>query len=379
MAEVKLGGTWLHSLGHVSSVKWSSAWGAGPCGPSQASCAVAVDPATDTGLFQLRQAATVNHQGVRVFGGRTIETDRAFPRQVSARGWAALAADFEAVDASGNPTTNPRTAVTQAIANGLPWTNPTAFDDVSLGVDGEPQQTMLDTLLNNYHVTVNKRWGVDAYGVAFVTTDPTTPTWYFDASDLPIGVADDGLFTRVRARYYSAVDVDGNPTTPLSVVANDAAAQAVFGVLEYPMDLTRLGMLSAATATAYAQQQLALLTVPQWLARVVTNSTRLLTPGGLGADLSSVRAGQMVRLFNVPNALGGLRNELGLDVVLGEVEYDTESPAEVTIAPVSLAVRNLADTVTQVATVAKAAGVVNAGGSRGPFGFQGGAWGPWAR
>ena len=56
----------------------------------------------------------------------------------------------------------------------------------------------------------------------------------------------------------------------------------------------------------------------------------------------------MVRLFNVPNSLGGLRSELGLDVVLGEVEYDTEKPLELTIAPVGLAVRNMADQAKQV-------------------------------
>ena len=347
MADVNLGGTWLHSLGHVSSVKWSTQWGPGPCGSSLASCTLAVDAANDSSLLRLSQTFDVN-DGPKMFGGVLSEVGRDFPRSLSARGWARRAADFDAVDSSGNPTTNPRTAVTQAIANGLPWTNPTAFDNVSLGTDGAPTTQRLNVLLDNWAVTVGKRWGVDVEGVAFVATDPTTPTWYLDASDLDIGVADDGLYTRVRARYVSSVDgTTGEPNGWASEVANDAAGQALYGVVEYPMDLTPLGQITAVTAAAYASQQLALLTVPQWLSRVTTNSSRLLSPGGLPAHLPSVRAGQMVRLFNVPNTLGGLRNELGLDVVLGEVEYDTDNPSEVTIAPVGLAVRNLADALAQ--------------------------------
>lgn len=352
MAEVKLGGVWLHSLGHVGDIKWSTRWGPVPCGPDLASCTVAVDPANDSTLLRLSGTFEVWSEGVKVFAGPVSGVGRDFPRTIEARSWARRGGDFDAVDASGNPTTNPQTAVTQAIANGLPWSNPTVFSNASLGTDGNPTTQRVEALLNEWATTAGQRWGVDAEGAAFTATDPTAPMWYLDASDLDIGVADDGLYTRVRARYFSAVDVNGNPTSPQTVVANDTVGQAVYEAIEYPMNLTPLGMLSAATASAHASAQLNLLTVPQWLSRVTTNATRLRTPGGLGAHLPSVKAGQMVRLFNVPNALGGLRNELALDVVLGEVGYDTENPAEVTIAPVGLAVRNLEDALAQAARAA---------------------------
>lgn len=359
MADVMLGGQWLHQFGHVSAIKWATRWGVGSSGSDLASCALAVDPANDSSWLRIGQTFEVWSDDVKVFGGVLSEMGRDFPRSLSARGLGRRADDFDAVDSSGNPTTNPRTAVTQAITNGLPWTNPTVFDNVSLGVDGTPSTQRLGTLLDNWGVTVSKRWGVDVNGVAFAATDPTTPTWFLDASDLDIGVASDGLFTRVRARYVSHVDATtGEPDAWATVTANDAAGQALYNVIEYPMDLTGLGLLTSTVATAYAQSQLNLLTVPQWLSRVTTNSGRLLTAGGLGAHLPAVRAGRMVRLFNAPNTLGGLRGELGLDVVLGEVEYDTENPSQVTIAPVGLAVRNLVDSIKQVATVAKVVGVV---------------------
>lgn len=341
MAEdVKVNGVWLNSLGNVAAIKWSTQWGDGPCGSSLASCTVAVDPANTSTLLRINQTFEVFADGVKVFGGVIDEVGRDFPRSISAKGWARRAADFDAVDSSGNPTTNPNTAVTQAIANGLPWSNATAFDNVSLGVDGQPSTQRVEALLNQWATTVAKRWGADVNGVAFAAADETAVSWYLDASDLDLGVASDGLYTRVRARYYSAVDVDGNPTTPLTVTSDDAAGIAEYGVIEYPMDLTGLGMIDATTAGDYADAQLALLTVPQWLSQVTTTS--LLTPGGLSAHLPSVRAGQVVHLFNVPQTLGGLRSELGVDVVLGQVEYDAENPTQITIGPVGLAVRDLA-------------------------------------
>lgn len=353
--EVKVDGVWLRSLGHVSAIKWSTRWGTGPCGPDLASCTLAVSPNTDTSVLRPGRPFQVWADGVLVFGGVTSSPQKGFPWTLNARGWPRRAGDFEAVDGSGNPTTNPRTAATSAIANGAPFTGASVFTNSSLGTDGGPDSQMLDEVLDASAITEGKRWGSDAYGALFLTADPTTPTWYLDASDLDIGVADDGLFTRVRARYVTSVDVDGNPDGWASEAADDAAAQGLYNVIEYPMKLADLGLLSSGTAAAYAASQLALLTVPQWLSRVTTNSSRLRTKGGLGAHLPSVRAGQMVHLFNVPRSLGGIQSELGLNVVLGEVEYDTENPTQITLAPVNLAVRNLADLATQAAQNARRA------------------------
>lgn len=354
--DVKVGGSWLHSYGHVSDAKWSDSYGAGPTGPDLASCSVALDPSNDAVFLRIGQACEVWEDGLKVFGGRISGMGRDFPRALEFRSWSKMAADFDAITAAGVPTMNPRTAVVQAIADGLPWTGGgLAFPNSSIGADPSPMPLRLDALLDQAAITLGKRWGVDAEGRGTWVSDPTIPTWHLDASDLEIGVASDGLYTKVRATYFSALDVDGNPTSPLVVTANDAPGQAIYGVRVYPMDLTGLGVLSSVTAQSYADQQLALLTVPQWLSRVAVTSAQLRTPGGHGAVLADVRAGQMVRLFNVPNNVGGLRNELALDVVIGETEHDSTSPTQLQIAPVGLAVRNLLDALTEAARAAKAA------------------------
>jgi hypothetical protein len=353
---VSLNGSWLHLATdeYVSGVKWSDRYGDGACGPDLASCAISLDPSNDSPDVRIGRAGEVWDDGVKVFGGRITDMGRDYPRPLSFAGYGRRASDFDAIDATGAPTMNPRTAVTQAIADGLEWTDGLVFPNVAVGATPSPMPLRLDDLLNQAAVTSSKRWGVDAEGAPFWVSDPTTPMWFLDASDLDIGVATDGLYTRVRATYVSSVDATtGEADGWDRKTSDDLVGQPIYGVIVYPMDLTPLGLLTGSQAQSYADQQLALLTVPQWLSRVTTNSTRLLTEGGLGAPLSQVHSGQMVRLFNTPNNLGGLRNEIALDVILGETEHDSESPDEITIAPIGLAVRNLADALAQAAEAAK--------------------------
>lgn len=294
MADVMIDGLWVASRAYCSEVKWSTRYGDGPCGPYEASFVVDVDPRNDSNWLRMGRTCEIWENGKKRFGGVISEMGRGIPREVHAKGW---------------PRANDR----------------------SPSYDGD-------------------RWGYDVNNVAYTPADPTAPSWWLNAEDLDIGVADDGLYTRVTATYVSAYTA-GPPeqTTYSTVTVDDTAGQALYGVITYRQDLTQLGVISSSTATSYAQQQLNQFTVPQWLSRVSVDPTHLLTQGGLSAHLPSVTAGQMVRLFNVPNNLGGLRTELAMDVILGEVEYDTTSPTQVSLAPVQLAVRNIADLATQAA------------------------------
>lgn len=345
MAEVKVNGEWLHSRGNVSRIAWSSRWGSGPCGPDQASCLFAVDPDHDTSSLRIGSSLEVHESGTLVFGGVIDEVSRDFPRQVQALGWARRAEDFEALS-GGVPTSNPRDAVTGAVARGLPWSNATAFDNTAIGSSGDGVRR-LDALLTEWADKVGKRWGVNANAAAFTATEPTAVSYFLDASGIDIGVASDGLYTRIQARHVATLDADGNPDTYGTVTATDSAAEALYGTREFSLDLTNLGLISSGTATTYADAQLALGLRPRWLQRVVVTEGRLLSPGGLPAHLPSVKAGEVVRLFNVPNNVGGSRFSAALDVVLGEVSYDTSQPTQITLAPTNLAIRTLADAIAQ--------------------------------
>lgn len=351
MAEVKVAGRWLAELpGTVTGLRWGSRWGEGPSGPSEAAWQQDLPLTTDVTWLAPGAVVEVFVGGNRVWRGLLEEPVRGVPWSFTARGVAGFASSFAAIDGSNNPTTVPSTAVTQAVARGWPATVGVTFSGSAYGQASPTQTNRLDALLNGWSQATNVRWGVDKDGVAFARADATTATLVLEASDVQIGVADDSLFTVVVARYVSSLTtpVDAGdvaqPNGWSSVVVTDAAAVARWGRREYVMDLTKLGLLTGGTATSYATQQLSQLTVPAWTNRVTVDSSKLRTLGGLPVDPTAVEAGQVVRLFGLQDGLGRLRSELQLNVPLGEVDYEDGSPL-VTLAPVKLAARTLADVI----------------------------------
>lgn len=338
MAYVTIDGTWLETLGDVGDIAWSSRWGTGPSGPFDASCTVAVEPSNSSTLLQLNRTMSVyRDNGTLAFSGPITEIGRDFPRTIQAKGWSRLAADFD------TDSLVVSTAVTNAQGRGLRWTgNPFPATSMGDGINDVPPR--LDVLLSQWGDMTGNRWGVDARQKAFTRTDPTSVKWLLDASGLDIAVADDGLYTRVRARYISAVA--GTPSEPTAwgvSTADDTVGQGLYGIIEYPLDLTPLGLITAPVAAGYAAQQLLQFTRPQWISRIAVTGKQLRTTNGHEVDVQSVQAGQVVRLFNVPNRLGGLSNDLDLTIVLGEASHSDTNPGEVSLAPLTRAVSTLAD------------------------------------
>lgn len=279
-------GIWVEQYAHVSRTSWSTRFNTtGPCGPMLGSCLIDVDPGNDSSWLMLGKEAGIYADGIKVFGGKVSGLSRTVPREVEFKSWSRL-------------------------------------------VGGESDS--------------GPAFGRTVDNVSYTPTADTTPSWLLDASLLEVGVADDRLYTRVVATYVVSVDGSGNETTG-TVTVNDAAGQFLYDVITYDMDLTGLGVISSGTATTYATNQLAEFTIPEWLSRAQVSSMDLLTLGGLPAHLPSVKAGQVVQLFNVPNTFGGIRQEMSLTVVLGEVEHQADEPDRITIAPTRLAVLNIAD------------------------------------
>lgn len=298
--EAKVDGVWLRSLGHVSRVEWSTRYADGPCGPDLATVEVVLDPRNDTGFLRMGRTLEVYADGVLRFGGVISGPGRGTPRVIEAKGWA---------------------------------------------------RTVWDAALNP---EPGARVGRTAANVAYTPTDPTSPRWMLDASDLDIGVADDRLYTRVVATYVSALGTGGAPDTTSDVTVNDTTAQGLYGILPFALDLTPLGLIDAPTATGYANQQLAEFAIPEWTSRVAATSLTLRTLNGHPAHLSDVEAGHMVRMFGLPSSYGGLRRQAATDVVLGEVSYSTDSAGEVILSPKRVAVRSFADVVRAMAEARKA-------------------------
>lgn len=297
--EVMIDGAWVESFAHVSGVTWADRFGDGGCGPVNASFKIAVGPGNDSSWLRIGREVAIYDHGVKVFGGKIAEMGRDYPRTIHCKGWVQY-------------------------------------------VEGEP-------------TVVGHKFGRTAENVTYTPTADTVVSWLLDATGLDIGVADDGLYTRIVATYVDSIDIDGNNVTD-TVTVDDLAAQALYDVITYDMDLTDLGLMTATAAEALADAQLAEFTVPQLLSRVVATDQILFNPAGYPAFLPNVRSGQLVEMFNVPNSLGGIQYELNQRFVIGETEHSEDNPGEVPIASTRLAVRNLLDALKVSAQVAAATG-----------------------
>lgn len=348
MAEVRIGGQPAAALGVVSGLSWASKWGSGPSGPSKASWSLSLPFWADDSRLTVGTSVQVVRGGQTLWTGRITDAQRGDPWTLEAEGIAYSADRFGAVDAALAPTVNVQTAVTQAIARGLPWPSGAAFPSVAYGVVGNTVG-QLDSLLTGYHDTMGLRWGCNRYGAPFSAADPTAPRWVLDGHDVVVGVADDELYTAVIARYQASAT-----PTYASVAVTNAAAIARHGRREYLLDLTNLGVIASGTATTYATTVLNAAMQPSWLNTLTVTADRLTTLGGTPADLAAVEAGQMVRIVGIPGRMGRPSGSAYMDVVLGEVSY-ADGASEISLAPTRLAKRTLRDVVEGIQQLAATA------------------------
>lgn len=243
---------------------------------------------------------------------------------------------FLALNGLGESTTYPDDAIDQAIARGLPWTRPVSLSAVPFIDAGSADDLMTVTdLLDRWSTSVSKRWGVDADGVVYAATDPTTPLWHMTPGSGSFGYADEEYASDIYLRYYDTSFV------LQTAHATDVLAGDTLGVSEAGIDGRDYGALDASKALGYAQGLLdkgrARLA---WTNAVSPSRWQLTTPGGAPACLALVKAQQMVRLHGVRDVQG--QPIPYVDFVIGRTRYTAVNDA-LAIEPVGLAPRSLAD------------------------------------
>jgi hypothetical protein len=263
--------------------------------------------------------------------------------EMAASGLSTVAGDtdsgFAALNGAGEPTTWVDDAIDRAIDRGLPWIRPSSISAGPFIDAGATDDLLyLADLLDRWANSVSKRWGVDADRHVYAAADPTTPTWHMTPGSGTFGLADDTYASHVYLRYY-----DTSFTLATATAGDDAAAD-LYRRKEVIVDGTDYGAIDTGKATGYAQGL-----IDKGKARLGWTNTleptryQLTTPGGAPACLPMVKAQQMVRLH-------GLTDEQGqplpyVDFVIGATDFDA-AENHLSIAPVGLVERNLADVLT---------------------------------
>lgn len=335
MLHPRIDGVWLSTIGAWDDLTYSHIW---PRGSEEASWRMerlTHHPAISQGggLFELYNG------GDRIFRGRMAEPggDGTF----AANGSYAEAAGVLAVDGSANATNIPDTAIDAAIARGaITWTRPASLSAVSWGTAGEPMK--LTDLLDRAMAGLGKRWWVDPDGAVKASVDPTTPAFV-----VPHAVAGQGL-TLAEDTYYSHLRSKHLETGPVfkSVTVGDASAATRFGFKEQIVDLTPMGIISAATATTELTNRLALTGARMGFAESLELgfgefTTQGGTPVALTVPLACGRdGGLMVRLMGVTDRTRPVGNLPYTDIVIGRSRY-ADGASTVMLTPAAKAQRDL--------------------------------------
>ncbi|MBS45288.1 MAG: hypothetical protein CMH83_19390 [Nocardioides sp.] len=268
--------------------------------------------------------------GWRIGGATLAEPDLA-EGAFTADGHCRLAETVSCLDGSGNRSTVPDTAVDAAIARGaLPgWSRTVSFGASTLTDDTTATEpAYLSTLLDGWSDTLGQQWALDHLGDLVLLDDPATPDWHLTPSGQEVGLTDEDYYTLLHGRY---INTSG---TYVTVSVGSPGREGT-------IDLTGLGRITLARASAILGGQLAKSKGRvSFTGSVEVTPETLQTAGGISADLTTVRAGQRVRMHNPLDPSGLLDGATYFDWTIGQTAH-ADGSGVATIAPVGLAPRDL--------------------------------------
>lgn len=352
----------IGDYGSWSDLTWTTRYGSGACGMYEVSWTMPLPPDFDHPLLRRGTIVELMDGPYRVGSplilsqpGRGAGFDQPWTLTATGVGREVEgASSWYCDDGAGNTTTVASDAIDSAIANGLPWVGYDATVPTFAFGDADSLQT-IGSLLTSIGDAVGQRWGVDRDSIVGFKSDPTEPAYHVTPGAALLGTADDDYASVVKVRY--ADDVTHALATAVAP-ASPSAVELRFGRREFPVDVTSLGEIPAATAQGFADGILAKSKGRlAWTNGLTLTSNELLTSGGVPANLTKaaedVGTGCMVRLHGVWGDLLESTGQTWLDVIIGEAKPSPDGQT-IDLNPLGLAPRDLAAVVESVTGMAAA-------------------------
>ncbi len=248
-----------------------------------------------------------------------------------------------ALDASRNASTRPNEVVDAAIARGaLPWTRVANLGNTPVGSpDDAGSLVYIDSVLDAWEQENGTRLRVnDQRQLVVAPISETNPTWYVTPGSGVLGAAGEKSVAVVFVRFInSATGLRDTASYPPSPAAGSEGAE----------DIRDRGPMTLAKATSIAESIWSELRGKAgWTNGLRLTYGQVTTPGGIEVDLALIKAGDTVRLLDVPDPRGLTQHT---DVVIGDTEYDWTDD-EIQINPVGMAARDEESVLEQVGNLA---------------------------
>lgn len=343
MAHVRVGGRLLHSFTRVGGLRWRHGIDGGCL---EASWSTSRLPSAFGSPILVRGALVEIFEGVQRVWVGTLSEPGEDTSECHAKGLLSETRGYMCEDGSGL-TDDVGAALTWATANGLRFAY---LNDAPANLVPSEEPQRLDAAIN-LHATANSvRATVRPDGILRWEAEPTVPSLTVLPGVGSVGHADEDFATRVNVRYVSSVSgtppvADGFDVAP----AVDADAEAIHGRSTIYVDVTDRGLLTATEAGWIAQGILDKFGARLSFASSITLSgDQLRSAGHQRVSLATIEAGQMVRFLGVrtPSQF----SLSSFDVTIAATDY-TAGSGQITLSPLGLVPRTLADIIASVPTI----------------------------
>lgn len=325
---------YLEHLGKITGQSWTTNANGGEVW----NCSFLQAPNFETTLLAAGLPVTVLAGTQPVWAGTLKEPLRGDPWSLSADGLPSQAKNFTASPTASYATD---TIIDGAISRGLRWARTAATPAIS-GVTAPTGSQDVDTYLAAAAQLTSTVWHVDATGLFTMTAPPTTPAYLIWPGEDPGAYTVDEFANVLVASYLDSTS--GNLT---QITATNTASVNQLGPVEKPVDLTQLGYMPAATATAVIND---LLTKTSARFRLTDTfevaAGRITTMTGTPVDGRFVTAGQMAQLAGVrPMYSGESVPTSPIQFVIGETTWDDDNEV-LTVRPQDAAANDFASLLT---------------------------------
>lgn len=337
--QIRVGGTWLSSLGGWGDPAVTHEW---PLGCTELAWSMLL-PALHRPPGIVRGALVDAYIGATSIWSGYLSEPNWSDGEFTATGLFAEAEGALCLTGGGVATATPDTAVDAGISRGaLHWVRDTSLSNTVYGdADETDSLNYVKQMLDDWSTEQSKRWAVGPDKRVYAAADPTVPAWYVTPGTGDLGVADDDYVTHVIGRYR-------NPLGVLATVTASDTSQGA-GRREKAVDLRPKGRITSTRAQNLVNGILSKTKARTgWANGVTVSREQITSPGGVTPHLSQVKAGQMVRLLGVPDPRGVTSS---VDVVVGRSVWSL-ADGTVVLSPVDQAATDFASVVAAMGGVA---------------------------
>ena len=334
---------WLGSLGHVNSLKYS--WTC-PGGDADMSCVLQLPPTQRPAALDPGRVVQVWRAGSCAWEGKLNEaTPSTDGWVVTAHGAGTCGGDFQAYYQSWTPDD----PVNRAIARGLRWDNPGIGSPagIYLGQQQDSGSLSITAFMNLlcsgggllWQVTPSAATGIpapsrtlsvfplksDAYGV------PTGPPDLMLVSTTPVPRTVLLDVNNILLRYQVSADIPATstaaavPATYATVFAGNTASTSKHGPIEYYLDLSSAGVMTAAAARVIGQNVLQKYVRATFAGTFEIGPGQLLNAGGAPVDPGFGVAGKMIKPLITDAPYGGELAAAPMVFMAGTHEFDNDT------------------------------------------------------